>query len=675
MAYIVSHTDLANKGTITVEDNTINQTTSLDIPGRNTTAYGTAIADNFLHLLENFAFNTSPRNPVEGQLWYDTTVGADQLKIYDGTNWISASGLKKATNEPAANQSVVGDLWVDTDNQQLYLYTGSGWILVGPTFSDGLSTGVKPTIIVGTDNVSYTVLQVEIKAKVAAIISADTFTPKIVITGFTTVNPGYNLSTADITGDGAGKYYGVAEKAENLIVGSQTVPASSFLRNDVTSTSLFALKVKNNSGIIVGADSAMSIGVEGQAGIIAHQTSGSNIDIRVNDAGEIKTVIRIDSEARVGINNLSPDQALDVTGNIQTSNLLLVEGTTDSSTISTGSITTKGGVGIAKKLFVGGDSNIAGLLTTQNIIPNVTNARNIGTVNEQWLNVYAQNFIGNLTGNITGTVSGRSGSADKLASPTTFQLTGDVSAPSFSFDGQDESTKTFTTSIANSFIANKDESATTQVDDEFLINRVSGTTGVYKVNRTNLFSAMPTYPIGAITMYGGVVPPNGWLMCDGTEILIALYQNLFTAIQYNFKDITLVTAGSFALPDLRGRFPLGADNMGGESANTVTSAAADNIGTHSGQQDQQVAVTNLPEHEPDLRGDSGDQFYSYRKVAGNPNDLGNIVYGALEGATGGQAMPTSGGVLTGQTLGQAVDIMNPYMTINYIIYAGEAVES
>ena len=455
MAYIVSHTDLANKGTITVEDNTINQVTSLDIPGRNTTAYGTAIADNFLHLLENFAFNTSPRNPVEGQLWYDTTVGADQLKIYDGTNWISASGLKKATNEPAANQSVVGDLWVDTDNQQLYLYTGSGWILVGPTFSDGLSTGVKPTVITGTDNVSYTVLQVEIKAKVAAIISAEAFTPKIVISGFTTISPGYNLSTADITGDGAGKYYGVAEKAENLIVGSTTVPASSFLRNDVTSTSLYALKIKNNSGIIVGADSAMSIGVEGQAGIIAHQTSGSNIDIRVNDAGEIKTVVRIDSEARVGINNLSPDQALDVVGNIQTDSNLLVEGTTQSSTISTGSITTKGGVGIAKKLFVGGDSNIAGLLTTQNIVPNVTNARNLGTANEQWLNVYSQNFIGNLTGNITGTVSGRSASADKLASPTTFQMTGDVSAPSFSFDRQDESNKTFTTTIANSFIANK----------------------------------------------------------------------------------------------------------------------------------------------------------------------------------------------------------------------------
>ena len=120
MAYTVNHTDVANKGSIIVEDNTINTQTSLQLPGRNTTAYGTAIAENFLHLLENFAFNTAPSNPVEGQLWYDTTPGVDQLKIYDGTNWVSASGLKKATTQPDANQSVVGDLWVDTDNQQLY---------------------------------------------------------------------------------------------------------------------------------------------------------------------------------------------------------------------------------------------------------------------------------------------------------------------------------------------------------------------------------------------------------------------------------------------------------------------------------------------------------------------------------------------------------------------------
>ena len=671
MAYTVNHTDLANKGSITVEDNTLNQTTSLSLPGRNTTAYGTAIAENFLHLLENFTNSTAPGNPVEGQLWYDNTPGVDQLKLYDGTTWISASGLKKATTQPGAAQSVTGDLWVDTDNQQLFLYTGSGWVLVGPTFSDGLSTGVKADTIVGTNNVSYTCLVVEVSAKTLAIYSTASFTPKTTITGFTTINPGFNLSSADITGAGAGKYYGTAEKAEALVVGGTSVAASNFMRNDANSQSLYPITVKNNGGITVGASSTLTMGIEGQAGIIGHNTSGSNIDIRVNNNGTTTTVMRFDSTSKVGINNLSPDQALDVSGNIQTDSALLVDGTTDASTIATGSIITKGGVGIAKRLFVGGDSNIAGLLTTQNIVPNSNTARNLGTANEQWLNVYSQNFIGNVTGNVTGTVSGRSGSTDKLASSTTFQMNGDVTAPSFTFDGQDASTKTFTTSISNSFVANKTELSSSLTSDEILVNRVTGDTGVYKISRTNLFKSIPTLPIGMITPYGGDTAPTDWVLCYGQEVTIAQYQNLFNVIGYNFKDQSLVAAGKFALPDLRGRFALGKDNMGGGSANVVTSAAADTIGSVEGQQNQTISVTNLPEHEHDLRGPSGDQYYTIRDVTGTPNDAQGIQYDAPTGSQAGQAYPTSGGVLTNNALGTAVDIMNPYMTVNYIIYAGE----
>lgn len=126
MAYTIAYTDQANKGTITVEDNSLNTETSLSLPGRNTTAYGTAIATNFLHLLENFASATEPSTPVEGQLWYDSTPGVEQLKVFDGTNWVASGGLKKANSEPDAAQSLIGDLWVDTDNQQLYLFSGSG---------------------------------------------------------------------------------------------------------------------------------------------------------------------------------------------------------------------------------------------------------------------------------------------------------------------------------------------------------------------------------------------------------------------------------------------------------------------------------------------------------------------------------------------------------------------
>ena len=123
---------------------------------------------------------------MQGQIWYDTTPGSEQLKVYDATSWVPSGGLKKALTAPDAANSVVGDLWVDTDNQQLYLFTGSGWILVGPEFSGGLKTGASPVEIVGQDNVTYNAVQVDVAAKPVAIISGDSFTPNGVISGFTT---------------------------------------------------------------------------------------------------------------------------------------------------------------------------------------------------------------------------------------------------------------------------------------------------------------------------------------------------------------------------------------------------------------------------------------------------------------------------------------------------------
>ena len=174
-----------------------------------------------------------------------------------------------------------------------------------------------------------------------------------------------------------------------------------------------------------------------------------------------------------------------------------------------------------------------------------------------------------------------------------------------------------------------------------------------------------------ITPFGGLILPDDWLLCDGREILIAEYQNLFNIIGYNFKDQTLVAAGKFSLPDLRGRFALGKDNMGGESANRVTSSAADTLGNVEGAQQVTIATKNLPEHEHDLRGPSGDQYYTIRDITGTPNDSQGIVYDAPTGTGAGQAYPSSGGILTNQGLGQAVNVMNPYMALNYIIYAGE----
>ena len=110
MPYNIPFTDEANKGNITVEDSSINTETSMKLPGRLTTDYGQSVNENFLHLLENFANASPPANPVEGQLWYDTTQNVDQLKIYDGTNWVAAGGLKKGPFEPEITNSVAGQL-------------------------------------------------------------------------------------------------------------------------------------------------------------------------------------------------------------------------------------------------------------------------------------------------------------------------------------------------------------------------------------------------------------------------------------------------------------------------------------------------------------------------------------------------------------------------------------
>lgn len=672
MSYTVNRTDVVNNGTITVDDGTVNQQTSLSLPGRNTTSYGTIIAENFIHLLENFAKNTAPVNAIEGQLWYDTTVGVDQLKVYDGTQWVAAGGLKKALTQPAAGESVVGDLWVDTDNQQLYLFTGSGWVLVGPEFSQGLSTGTKPYTITGTDNLEYTVVLIEVQAKPVAIISTKAFTPKAAITGFSVIQPGFNLSSANIEGAGVGKFYGTAQKAEALIAANnEVVSGSNFLRKDKDNIADFSLTINNNDGLDVGNSATLNIGIEGQAGIISHKTAGANIDFRVNDQGVTRTVMRIDSTTNVGINNLAPAEALDVTGNIKTSGELYVDAVTDANSVSTGAMIVKGGVGIAKKLYVGDDATFQDNITARDIMPNSNNTYNIGTVNNRYLNIYANSFVGNVVGNITGTVSGASGTSNKLTSLTTFEMSGDVSAPSFTFDGQTGGTvKSFVTSVSNSFIASKTAQASSLSSDEFIFNRVAGTTGVFKINRDNLFNAIAKIPTGSVFPYAGSSAPAYWLLCDGSEVLRSTYPELFAVIGTSFG--TPPSGGSyFLLPDMRGRLPLGKDNMGGTGANRVTASAADSVGGFGGTESKVIPIQNLPEHEHDLQGAAGAQYYAIRDVPGiGAGEVTAITYDAPTGAGQGSAIATSGGV-NNPTLGQAQDVMNPYLTMNYIIYTGQ----
>lgn len=74
-----------------------NSDTPLQIPGRFAVNYGELIAENLLHLLENFASPTPPPHATAGMLWFDSSEGDDgTLKYYpniapgntDPTVWI-----------------------------------------------------------------------------------------------------------------------------------------------------------------------------------------------------------------------------------------------------------------------------------------------------------------------------------------------------------------------------------------------------------------------------------------------------------------------------------------------------------------------------------------------------------------------------------------------------------
>jgi len=87
MSYIINN----SRGNIVavVDDGTVNTTaTGLALIGRSVTNYGEYQNENYVYLLENFANSTAPVQPVLGQLWYDS--GNDKLCVYSTTNtWVS----------------------------------------------------------------------------------------------------------------------------------------------------------------------------------------------------------------------------------------------------------------------------------------------------------------------------------------------------------------------------------------------------------------------------------------------------------------------------------------------------------------------------------------------------------------------------------------------------------
>jgi microcystin-dependent protein len=546
MPYNIDYSDSSNKTPITVYDNTQNIETSLKYAGRNFSGYGQLIAENFLHLLENFANATEPSNPVEGQIWYDNDNG--YLKLWDGTAWQAASNISKSTSEPTLNSSKAGQLYINLANNQLNIFDGSKWVLVGPDVSskDGKSYGTTVEHIKDTDGIDRSILSLYVEDVPVLIISKDTFTPNPLIVGFGQLTSGINMNTdSDLTKFSGGfkpQLTGTASTASALTVNGFTVPAVNFMRSDKMSSTEYPINIRHNSGITIGAESEFTAFYTTESAKLYNTVSGSGIDLQTNINGTPKTTLRVIND-KVGINNLAPSESLDVTGNIRSSGTLLVNNTTQTS------IKTLGGLSVAKNITVGADLTITGLTTANsNIIPTTTDSYilgNAGITPKRWKEIHVKTVY-------TEQLSGPAGSL----TPTTFGINGGISITKAASVGETLTVTGLTTVSANIIPNSTDTILLGTASKRW--NEVYAKT-VYTDTIKNSAGTVLTMPVGTISQFAGSAVPVGYLACDGSEKNRDDYSALFAVIGETYKGSTAyVGSNVFRVPSIANTGPFAA---------------------------------------------------------------------------------------------------------------------
>jgi microcystin-dependent protein len=161
--------------------------------------------------------------------------------------------------------------------------------------------------------------------------------------------------------------------------------------------------------------------------------------------------------------------------------------------------------------------------------------------------------------------------------------------------------------------------------------------------------------LGEIRMMGFNFPPRGWALCNGQLLSIAQNTALFSLLgtQYGGNGQT-----TFALPDLRGRFPMHQgmgpglpDRTIGEMAGVVNTNI---LNIHMPQHTHTVAplassglATQTAPNGAVLAAGLGS------KEARFANETGDVAMAAFNSGVSGGSQPIS--------------IMNPYLTINFCI--------
>ena len=160
-------------------------------------------------------------------------------------------------------------------------------------------------------------------------------------------------------------------------------------------------------------------------------------------------------------------------------------------------------------------------------------------------------------------------------------------------------------------------------------------------------------PIGTITAYGGSTAPSGWLLCDGSEVSRAEYGLLFEAIGTAYGEGDGST--TFNLPDMSGKTAIG-------------SSDSHALGATGGEESHALTASELPKDYASIfaRLNSSKVPNVYpRSGATHKTESSDYTPLSLSGNAGFDI-----DVITFSGDGKALNVMQPYLSVNYIIYAG-----
>ena len=328
--------------------------TDITLVGRNYKGFGEAFNENFVKIIENFAATSAPSNPLEGQLWYDTS--ENRLKIYDGTSFRTAGSPTVSSSQPT--NLVSGDLWIDNAENKLYFWDGTDLVLVGPEYhSTQGKTNTEAVTMIDTSNQTRTVLALYIGGVLAGIFSNSKFTPKIDsnILPYTvgrSIEIGFNPTVVENF-----KFQGTALSAENLVdsQGNSYLPSAFVATNERDSNNAVvsqqmegALFVKGNDGVTVGFGDSQYASFKtvdsGTTTAIELKQLNYDFAIRVPQGNNFIEAFTLDTSTnRIGIYQDTPTVALDVTGagkftgDLTVGGNLTIDGTT--TTVNTATMT------------------------------------------------------------------------------------------------------------------------------------------------------------------------------------------------------------------------------------------------------------------------------------------------------------------------------------------------